>query len=250
MFFMRREIEVLCQRIVANDITRIDKVNRRLDDDDVCAIATVLATNTSVTSIDVENNCIGARGARALADALTTNTSVVVVNLSRNLMGDDGASAMAAMLTTNKHITNIVLAHNYIGTDGVCALATALANNTSVTSISLAWNGVTAIGVRALVDAFATNTTMLFCATHGDPDGGYNHGVLDAMILRNKRIAAQRLVAIMGHATSALQRLPLEVYVRILRALARRHWDVELCHAIAEHLVAEKRRRTITLHDQ
>lgn len=241
---MRREIEELCNRIVANEITSITRINRRLDDDDVCAIATALATNTSVTRINVEGNCICARGAQALAEALATNTSVVSVDLSRNLIGDGGASAVATMLAANKCITYIDMSINGINVDGIRALATALVINTSVIAISLAWNSITVAGMHALVDAFATNTTVSHISTHSSFADTVSSTDLGVLLKRNRRIAARRLVAITGHPTSALQRLPFEVYARILLSvLGPRFWNVELHNAVYEHLSVEKRRR-------
>jgi hypothetical protein len=130
--------------------------NQDIGDDEVVAIAAVLAANrTLITSLDLSYNRIGPVGARALAATLNT-TLITSLDLSNNNIGAEGARWLARNAT---RITRLNLDRNNIGPVGARYLAAAL-NTTRITSLYLTDNNIGAEGARSLAAALDNNRTL------------------------------------------------------------------------------------------
>eukprot|EP00633_Aureoumbra_lagunensis_P010604 CAMPEP_0197340654 /NCGR_PEP_ID=MMETSP0892-20130614/45785_1 /TAXON_ID=44058 ORGANISM="Aureoumbra lagunensis, Strain CCMP1510" /NCGR_SAMPLE_ID=MMETSP0892 /ASSEMBLY_ACC=CAM_ASM_000538 /LENGTH=719 /DNA_ID=CAMNT_0042845421 /DNA_START=66 /DNA_END=2222 /DNA_ORIENTATION=+ len=73
----------------------------KIGDEGAKAIATTLATNTSLQLLQLGGNNIGNEGAIAIANALATNTSLQALWLHDSNFGVEGAKALATALGTN-----------------------------------------------------------------------------------------------------------------------------------------------------
>ena len=62
----------------------LDLTNKVIGDVEAAALATVLATNATLTSLYLNDNNIGDEGARSLAAALDNNATLTTLGLDRN----------------------------------------------------------------------------------------------------------------------------------------------------------------------
>ncbi|KAI9032072.1 hypothetical protein DFJ74DRAFT_321226 [Hyaloraphidium curvatum] len=95
--------------------------DRRLQDDEVTALAKALETNSRLQSLNLCGNLIGDDGARALAKALRSNSTLRSLHLKDNPFGIDGARALADALKDNGALSvlNGPKAHRQIFLDAI-----------------------------------------------------------------------------------------------------------------------------------
>jgi hypothetical protein len=133
---------------------------KRVGDAVVAALATVLATNTTLKELTLANNGIGPVGAQALAAALERNATLTELNLQKNNIGAEGALSLAATLHNNATLTTLYLDGNNIGAEGARSLATALRNNTTLKFLGLGGTNIGAEGARSLAAALHNNAAL------------------------------------------------------------------------------------------
>jgi hypothetical protein len=122
------------------------------------ALATVLATNTTLKSLCLCDNGIGTTGARALAAALATNATLTILSLHNNNIGAEGARSLAASLGNNATLKSLVISDNNIGAEGARALAAVLVDtNRTLQLLDLHYDGVTADFTAVKTDRIRVN---------------------------------------------------------------------------------------------
>jgi len=85
-----------------------------------------------IETLYLAGNEFTSTGSKALATALATDTSVTSLWLKRNPLGPEGASYLADMLTTNDTLEVLDLVNTATSNDGVEAIFKALRENTGL----------------------------------------------------------------------------------------------------------------------
>ena len=103
-------------------VTKLTLADTGLTDDDVVALAPVLATGAGLGNLWLTRNSIGDRGAEALAAALPHISRLRVLHLDRNRIREPGARALAAKLSACPTLESLGMASNEVGAEAEEAL--------------------------------------------------------------------------------------------------------------------------------
>lgn len=87
-------------------------VSARLDDEAVSALATGLASNTSIALLKLCVNALSEKGLAAIGAALKSNTGLRELDLSMTKMGDAELRALLPGLKANRGLRRLRLRHN------------------------------------------------------------------------------------------------------------------------------------------
>jgi hypothetical protein len=142
-----RDDELDSEEALRNAIAQLEAGAQELDlemvrDAGAAALATVLATNTTLRKLKLYGNRIGPIGARSLAAALHNNATLTSLDLGGNNIGAEGARSLAATLDNNATLTSLYLDGNNIGAEGAQSLAATLDNNATLTILHLFYNNI------------------------------------------------------------------------------------------------------------
>ena len=102
-------LTTILERSKSNDpeMSRIDLINMRIDDNEAIALAEALKNNSVVKILDLFRNRIGDRGAMAFAELFQNNHTLEKVYFWGARMGEDGIEALVKALENNFSITEL-----------------------------------------------------------------------------------------------------------------------------------------------
>lgn len=166
----------------------LDLRDRKLNDEDLKKIASMLENNKIVKIIDLGANNLSSEGAKPIIEVLNTtgvteiifhnvgfkwkgikvisesiknNTTLTRIEFSYNFLSDDdeGANAIAEMLKANQTLKVIDLSHNRINKI-TKIIAEALKGNQTLAMIDLSDNHIDDIGAQAIANMLEENKTL------------------------------------------------------------------------------------------
>ncbi|NXS68654.1 LRC34 protein, partial [Pandion haliaetus] len=128
---------------------------RRVTDDDLQVLASVLRSTVFVTGLDLRCNVLTDAGAKNMATFLQENSTLRYLNLMFNDIGTSGAELIARALHRNETLVYLRMTGNKIGNKGGMFFASMLQINSTLEKLDL---GDTDMGIQCLI-AIATALT-------------------------------------------------------------------------------------------